>query len=142
MRRLKFRGTAFTVFAAAAAIAVTALIVSLFPAKSQVTVGLPFATNVSVTTSSAQLIGANPSRRSIQICTPGNTNVVAIAPAPLVPVQPGGPGFIMTGTATQSTCFTPPSNYSSGGSGGSQGGAGAAWNAIASATTNVLVLEW
>ena len=118
-----------------AAVFAAALVVSV---PAQTTVSLPFATSVSVTTSSAQLIGANPSRRALTICTPGSTNVVAIAPAPITPVQPGGPGVIITGTATASNCFTTPLVQNS----GTSGGVGAAWNAIASATTVVLVLEY
>src|SRR5262245_66623600 len=104
-----------------------------FRGEAQPTAAIPFATSVTVTTTAAQLIGANPTRRALTICTPGNTNVVAIAPAPITPVQPGGPGVIITGTATASTCFTTTSAVT---------GVGAAWNAIASASTVVLVLEY
>ena|SRR5262245_52075624 len=111
----------------------TLIAVMTRPGEAQPTAAIPFATSVTVTTTAAQLIGANPSRRALTICTPGNTNVVAIAPAPITPVQPGGPGVIITGTATASTCFTTTSAVT---------GVGAAWNAIASASTVVLVLEY
>jgi len=93
---------------------------------------VPFGTSVTLTTSAAQLIAANPSRRALTICTPGSTNVVAIAPAPLTPAQPAGPGIIITGTATSSTCFTTAL----------VGSAQGAWNGVASASTIVLVLEY
>jgi hypothetical protein len=108
--------------------------------KAQPTLSLPFATVVSVTSSSAQLIGVNPSRRSIQICLPAVAGTVTIAPAPITPVSLTlGISMTSTATITGPLCFTPPANVLSG---GSAGGAGNAWNAIASTTMNVTVLEW
>jgi len=111
--------------------AIAALAFSMWGATAQAQ-QVPFGTSVTVTTSAAQLIAANPSRRALTICTPGNTNVVAIAPSGITPVQPGGPGIIITGTATSSTCFTTAA----------VGSAQGAWNAIASGSTVVLVLEY
>jgi hypothetical protein len=111
-------------------------------AWAQPTIALPFATVTSVGASSVQIIGANPSRRSIQICLPAVAATFTIAPAPITPVA-STLGIAMTSTATITgpLCFTPPTNVLSG---GSAGGAGAAWNAIASAAGpfNVIVLEW
>jgi len=109
------------------------------PVQAQPTISLPFATIAPVTNASSQIIGANPSRKSIQICTAGNTTTFTIAPAPITPVAATN-GFMLLGTATTSVCFTPPSSV--GGTG--QGGAGAAWNAIGSVAgpTNLIILEW
>jgi hypothetical protein len=107
--------------------------------KAQPTLNLPFATVTSVTTAGQQIIGSNPSRRSIQICFPAVAGSVTFAPAPITPVSLTT-GITVTLTATPSTpiCYTPPPLTAS----GTTGGAGAAWNAIASTTINVTVLEW
>ncbi len=109
-------------------------------AKAQPTIGLPFATVVSVTAASTPLIGLNPSRRSIQICLPAVAGTVTIVPAPITPVSLTlGISMTSTATITGPLCFTPPANL---GTGVGTGSAGAAWNAIASTTMNVTVLEW
>ena len=107
---------------------------------AQPTIALPIATVTNVTGSAVQIIGANPSRRSIQICIPAVAQTVTIAPAPITPVA-GTLGISLVGNTTGQgpQCFTPPANVLSG---GSAGGAGSAWNAIATAGTNVTVLEW
>lgn len=107
------------------------------PPGAQPTVSLPFATVTAVTNAnSVQIVGVNPSRRSIQICFPGVAGSVTFAPAPVTPVSLTT-GIAVTLTATPATpiCFNPPTNIAS---------AGAAWNAIASAAGpfNVTVLEW
>jgi hypothetical protein len=130
----------FALYAAAIAIAVAAAIVVVTSPKAQPTVSLPFATVVSVTSSAGQIIGVNPSRRSIQICLPAVAGTVTLAPAPITPVSLTlGISMTSTATITGPLCFTPPANVLSG---GSAGGAGNAWNAIASTTMNVTVLEW
>jgi len=140
----RYRSTV-ALFAAAVVLSGVGVWFKLREAKAQVTANLPFATNVVVGTSSIQLIGANPTRRSITICNgAAATNNIAVAPAPITPVSGGAGGVgiqIAAATSSVPNCFTPPPNLVN--PAGSQGGAGAAWNAIASAaSTNVLVLEW
>jgi hypothetical protein len=125
--------------AAVGAAAIISAAVWLDKAQGQATAPLPFATVVSVTTASAQLIGLNPTRRSIQICLPAVAGTVTIAPAPITPVSLTlGISMTSTATITGPLCFSPPSAVGFTG----QGGAGNAWNAIASTTMNVTVLEW
>ena len=125
---------------AIAGIAIAALAIYIRAPKAQPTLSLPFATVTGVAQTSVQIIGANPSRRSIQICLPAVAAVVMIAPAPITPVSlTTGIAMTSTATITGPLCFTPPPLTAS----GSTGGAGAAWNAIASTgTVNVTVLEW
>jgi hypothetical protein len=121
-----------------AAVFAAALVVSV---PAQPTVSLPFATVTPVTASSVQIIGANPSRRGLQICYPAVAGSVTIAPAPITPVSLTT-GIPVTMTATPSTpiCFSPPTLTAS----GTSGGVGAAWNAIGSGAGpfNVTVLEY
>jgi len=129
---------ALSIAATLALVGVCTAIITTAPA--QPTLSLPFATVTGVAQTSVQIIGANPSRRSIQICLPAVAAVVMIAPAPITPVSlTTGIAMTSTATITGPLCFTPPPLTAS----GSTGGAGAAWNAIASTgTVNVLVLEW
>jgi len=130
---------ALCLFLFAALIVLLVLLFGTGRPSAQPTVNLPFATVAAVTNASSQIIGANPSRRAIQICTAGNTTTFTIAPAPIVPVAATN-GFVLLGTATASTCFTSPKAVGV----QLQGGAGAAWNAIGSVAgpTNLIVLEW
>ncbi len=100
--------------------------------KAQPTLSLPFATVTTGVTTSTQIVGVNPSRRSIQICNPGTGNVFAL------PAGAGTPANNNGLPITTLTCFTPPTVTAS----GTSGGGGAAWNAFATASTNILVLEW
>ena len=113
------------------AFAVVCLIIGP-PSKAQPTLALPFATVTTGVTTSTQIVGANPSRRSIQICNPGTGNVFAL------PAGAGTPANNNGLPITTLTCFTPPTVTAS----GTSGGGGAAWNAFATASTNILVLEW
>jgi hypothetical protein len=106
--------------------------------QAQLTVSLPFATVTSVTTAGQQIIGANPSRRAIQICLAAVAQSVTFIPAPATPVSLTS-GITIVGSATAPpACFTNPTVTAS----GSSSGVGAAWNAISSGTINVTVLEW
>lgn len=103
---------------------------------AQTTLLGPFATGVNVTTVSSQIIGSNPSRKSIQICNPSATTIVWIAPAPTVPLANNGGSISLPAVSSgTTTCFTPPT--------GVTGGLGAAWNGIsAGGNASVTVLEW
>ena len=101
------------------------------PAQAQPTVGLPFGTQTTMTGTAAQVIGYNPSRRSIQICN-GTGAVASCTPTPITPTAANG---VQVAT---STCFAPPAYLLSS---GSAGGAGAAWNCIG-ASGVITVLEW
>ena len=101
-------------------------------AKAQPTLALPFATVTTGVTTSTQIVGANPTRRSIQICNAGTGNVFAL------PVGSGTPANNNGLPITTLTCFTQPTVTAS----GTSGSGGAAWNAFATASTNILVLEW
>jgi len=100
--------------------------------KAQPTLALPFATVTTGVTTSTQIVGANPTRRSIQICNAGTGNVFAL------PVGSGTPANNNGLPITTLTCFTQPTVTAS----GTSGSGGAAWNAFATASTNILVLEW
>ena len=102
------------------------------PSKAQPTLALPFATVTTGVTTSTQIVGANPTRRSIQICNAGTGNVFAL------PVGSGTPANNNGLPITTLTCFTQPTVTAS----GTSGSGGAAWNAFATASTNILVLEW
>ena len=99
---------------------------------AQPTLALPFATVTTGVTTSTQIVGANPTRRSIQICNAGTGNVFAL------PVGSGTPANNNGLPITTLTCFTQPTVTAS----GTSGSGGAAWNAFATASTNILVLEW
>lgn len=98
-------------------------------------------------TASQQIVPANPTRHALQICNPGGTNILWIAPQN-VPVNPGFPNQV-TATITPAAngagtvgvpvtasgtvpCFAPPTNAPS---------LGAAWAGF-STTTPVTVYEW
>ena len=80
----------------------------------------------------AQIIGANPSRRSIQICNVGASNPVTIWPGLISPVLSGYTLPPVTSNVT--ACFTPPT--------GLAGGMGAVWNGLSSSGTSVSVFEY
>jgi hypothetical protein len=112
--------------------AIAALAIYSRAPKAQPTLSLPFATVTAGVTTSTQIIGANPSRRSIQICNPSAATVFAL------PVGAGTPAAANGIPIPTLTCFTPPPLTSS----GTTGGAGAAWNGFAGSSTNFVVLEW
>lgn len=126
----------------AALAAILALsLVMLDHVVAQPTVSLPTATNTSVTSGAAvQIIGYNPSRRSITICNQAGTSALTV-----VPVNPSGfPAVTPTSSIgvpiAVGTCFSPPQVLTNS---GTSGGVTAAWQAIAaSTTTQALVLEW
>jgi hypothetical protein len=106
-------------------------------AHGQGTALLPFATSVTVGTTSTQIIGTNPTRKAIQICNgAGATNVAAIAPVGITPSTGA------TGVGVQlaiGACYVPPASIGFSG----QSGAGAAWNGIGAASgQSLIVLEW
>jgi hypothetical protein len=104
-------------------------------AEAQITTLSPIGTSVVLSTTSAQVIGANPSRRSITFCNP-STIIEWIAPAPIVPLTGGGVGIGLPAAATGTTvCFSTPIIGTA--------GQGQAWNAVsASATPNITILEY
>jgi hypothetical protein len=101
--------------------------------KAQSTQIGPNATSVALSTTSAQILGQNPSRHALQICNP-TAIVEFIAPAPIVPLTAGGVGIGLPAIASGVTsCFTAPLGVS----------IGSAWNAVsASSTPNITVLEY
>lgn len=105
------------------------------PAYAQATFMGPNATSVALSTTSAQVLGTNPSRKALTLCNP-SAIVEYIAPAPLVPLTAGGVGIGLPAIASGVTsCFTAPI--------GTGAGIGQAWNAVsASATPNLTVLEY
>lgn len=113
----------------AAALLVILIGVSL-SLRAQPTIGLPVATQTALSGASLQVIGVNPTRRSINICN-GTGGVASCTPSNLTPTAANGVQI------AASACFTPPAYLLSS---GSAGGAGAAWNCIG--TTNITVLEW
>jgi hypothetical protein len=114
-----------------AAIAAASLFLRSAP-KAQPTLALPFATVTTGVTTSTQIVGANPTRRAIQICNAGTGNVFALPAGSGTPANNNGLPIATL------TCFTQPTVTAS----GTSGGGGAAWNAFATASTNILVLEW
>lgn len=124
----------------AATLIFVASAVSLLPrssylkgAHAQSTFLGPNATSVALATTSAQIIGTNPSRKGLQFCNP--TSIVEyIAPVPIVPVTGGGTGIGLPAISSGVTsCFTAPQGLP----------IGAAWNGVsASSTPNITVLEY
>jgi hypothetical protein len=105
---------------------------------AQPTISLPIGTVTAVAGSSVQIVGANPSRRALQICIPNVAQTIAFLPAPLTPTVTSGISMVGSTTGQGAQCFTTPNITSS----GTSGGVGAAWNAIASGAINVTVLEY
>jgi hypothetical protein len=109
-------------------------------AKAQPTAILPTATSTTgVTTGAAvQVIGVNPSRRSIQICSFSNSaNLAPVNPSGMTAVTPSATVGIPVASGA---CFTPPSLLTAS---GTSGGMGAAWQAIGvSGTASITVLEY
>jgi hypothetical protein len=114
--------------AAVTTFALAAMFVGTPAPQAQITISLPFGTQTTLSGASLQIIGTNPTRRSIQICN-GTGGVLSVAPVPITPTAAAG---VQVPT---STCFSPPPLLT-----GTSGGAGAAWNGIGS--TVVTVLEW
>lgn len=126
------------VIAIAAGLALAGLMLLTHTARSQVTVNSPIGTSTVVGASSAQIIPANPSRRSISLCCGSSaTNTCAIAPLGITPSTGAtGVGIQLAAGA----CFTPPNNQMYSGSGG---GSTNGWNGIGSAASvSIIVLEW
>lgn len=115
---------------------IIAIFVTHYPrqARAQSTVLGPYGTSVALSTTSAQIIGTNPTRRGLQICNISASIIEYIAPSPLVPVTGGTIGISLPAVASGvQSCFTAPSGLS----------IGQAWNGVsASATPNVTVLEY
>jgi hypothetical protein len=108
------------------------------PAAGQPTISGPFATNVVVGTTAAQIVPANPSRTALTVCNGGNANLAAIAPVPLTPlVGATGLGVVLPaggGALANNGCYTTPSGAP---------GAAAAWNGVGgTANQALIVLEW
>jgi len=107
--------------------------VAVYQAQSQTTLSAsPAITTTALSTSSAQIIGSNPTRKAIIICNPGAV-VEWIAPAPATAVAAAGIGLPAASSGT-TVCVT----YTA----ASGSSVGNAWNGIsASATPNITVLE-
>lgn len=108
-------------------------------AQAQLTIAMPIATVSAMTNASSQIIAANPTRKSIQICNP-TAVVMTIIPGTTAAVAGGsttGNGITLPAVASGVTsCYTPPFYNSA-------PGAGAAWQGIlASSTGNALIMEW
>jgi hypothetical protein len=107
----------------------------LQPAKSQVTALSPLGTSVPLSTTSAQVIGLNPTRRSLTFCNP-STIIIWIAPSGITPLAAGGVGIGLPAASTGTTvCFSTTVI--------GDRTQGQAWNAIAaSGTPNLTILEY
>lgn len=94
----------------------------------------PNGTSVALSTTSAQIIGTNPTRHGLQFCNP-TAIVEFIAPVPIVPLTAGGVGIGLPAIASGVTsCYTAPIGMP---------GIGQAWNGVsASGTPNITVLEF
>ena len=119
--------------------------VYLTPAFSQSTALWPQATTCAVTTTSAQCIGTNPTRRGLQICnvgsgtggTTGQAVAIWIAPGSNVAATTGATGSypLAAEASNVATCFTPPS--------GIINSVGNSWNAISVTSGGTLsIYEW
>ena len=116
-----------------------AMAAGVFTATAQTTNLTPVVTVTSVTSPTAvQIIGTNPTRKSIQICNTG-TGVLWIWPGALSPaVSAYELPALSTGTTV---CFVPPA-FAGGNTGGGSG-FGNSWNAQAVTTTGpASVFEW
>ena len=115
-----------------------AMAIGLVTAQAQTGRPAPFVT-VTTTTSGTpiqQIVSANTSRLSIQICNVG-TNVIWIWPGPISPaVSALELPALSSGTTV---CFSPPT-----GAAGDKGGASAAWNmeSVTSGVGTASVFEW
>jgi hypothetical protein len=121
--------------AALGLIAGLALVVMWRHAHAQVTINSPIVTVAAITGTSSQIIGSNPTRKSIQICN-GSASIEYILPVPAVPTTTSAITLPAVAAGVQS-CFSPPLN-----GGAYQLGAGSAWNAISAGSTNIIILEW
>jgi hypothetical protein len=97
-------------------------------------------------TTAQVIIGSNPTRKALQICNPGATNILWIAPqnvpiggntgaiTTLITPSANGAGTVGVPVTASGTvpCFSPPTNAPS---------IGASWSAF-STTTPVTVYEW
>lgn len=104
------------------------------PAISQVTItSSPAITTTALSTTSASIIGTNPTRKGIIICNP-STIVEWIAPQPATAVANAGYGLpaVSTGTTVCLTITGTAAGFT----------LGNGWNAIAaSGTPNITVME-
>jgi hypothetical protein len=137
----------------AAALAVILIAVAMLPdhgprhAKAQSTVLGPNIYAYTAVTTAQTIIGPNPTRHALQICNPGATNILWIAPlglaiggqtgAIVTAITPsangaGTVGVPVTPASGIVTCFSPPTNAPSIGQG---------WAGF-STTTPVTIYEW
>jgi hypothetical protein len=116
-------------------LAVAALAAGILPAAAQTTSPSPLATGPALSIVSSQILGANPTRRSVTFCNP-STIVEWIAPAPLIPLAAGGVGIGLPAAAAGVTvCFSTPIIPGA--------GQGSAWNGVsATVTPNITILEY
>lgn len=115
-----------------------AMIAGIGYAAAQTTNPVPVATGAQVGVASGQVIGSNPTRRSISICNPSATVTVWIAPGSQAAVANGGGSISIAPVASNVTsCYTPPT-----GSGGGSTNIGASWNAIAQTATPTSLTIW
>jgi len=109
----------------------------LMPAKAQPTIGTPFQTTLSVTTSATTAaLAYNPSRKGLIICN-GNatgTNNVYVGFGANIPTV--GTGLVIPGGLVVASCW-----YALPGLANPNIGVGAQIHLIATATTNVTLLE-
>lgn len=104
------------------------------PSIAQSTFPNPVVTQTTLTGAAAQVIAANPTRRSIRICNVGATNAIWVWPGALSP--PKSAEILAPVTSNVSKCIEPPS--------GVVGSNGAQWNAVitAGSSGSVSVEEW
>jgi hypothetical protein len=118
-------------------LATVAAIAGLFlygPAQAQTPtiVSSPAITTTALSTTSAQIIGTNPSRKGIIICNPSSI-VEWIAPSPATAVAAAGIGLPAASSGTTVCLTIGPTNAAT---------VGNSWNGIAaSSTPNITVLE-
>ena len=130
---------AFSVAATVIAALGTVALVLTVPSVAQFTAVAPVATSTTgVTTGAAvSIVGANPTRRAIQICAFTNSiNFAPVNPASMTPVVPSATVGIPVASGA---CFISATVTAS----GTSGGVGAAFQAIGvSGTAAVTVLEY
>jgi hypothetical protein len=119
---------------------VLAVIVALIGAAvAQTTFSNPVGTAVNATTgdtaASRQVVGSNPTRRSIAICNPSSV-IWWIAPSPITAAANGAGSYGLPAASSGTTvCYTSPSGFPN--------SVGNAWNAIPASTPATLsIFEW
>lgn len=121
-------------FAMLCAAAIGVITWAFGPALAQSTFPNPVVTQTTLAAAALQVIGQNPTRRSIRICNVGATNAVWVWPGALSP--PKSVDLLAPVTSNVVTCHSPPS--------GVVGSNGAQWNAIVNggSSGSVTVEEW